>query len=201
MRFLLAATLLAALAASPARTQPAEPLTHPFSCPPEGVLVTDDQGNTRRYDGADPADPLVCRMRFTVRGRAEVPLRLLLGVFQLPEGPGAAPRRAAAAGLVPWRVGQVSRFIAPGHDGLPDQIEWEVQGLSMANTPAGLFRTLTILERTTTRGPDGAPAQGSFIHRIDVETSTFIAYAGGIQHGGRSIQAMPVQAQRITRGN
>ncbi len=170
----------------------------PFHCPAAGVVVQDDAGGTRRYQGADPADPLVCLVRYTPRGRSELSLRLLGGIFAQGDGARGEARRAAAAALLPWRVGTVVKFSTPGQDGLLDDIEWEVAALTQVNVPAGDFQTLTILERARTRGPDGAPAQGSFIHRIDAATGVFLAYAGEIQHAGRSTRAVAMTARSIT---
>ena len=112
------------------------PFAHP--CPAPGGRVEQRGGPTTFYDGADPADPALCRMRF-----GGVPAEAWFGIW-LTAWPGAQQARTALDHLIHGRTGDIEGFVVRM---TPERTYYDIlrnEGLEDLRVAGRVFRTVKI---------------------------------------------------------
>ncbi len=183
---LLPALLLAALATAPASAQE-------FRCPPAGQAVALSDGRTLLQQGADPADPLLCLRQSTRRGDTPTQERLWLNALPEGEPEQRAARRAAIAGLLPFRPGATAQTAEPRPNGETRTTTFTVRDIGPKTLPAGSFTVVTLLEETSF--PAGKIVA---LHGLDAATGTYLSFWGEFQMGGMHTRAIESQATAVT---
>jgi len=116
-----------------------------FRCPPAGAVMQNTLGGSFRYDGADPADPVVCRSRVS-----DTVYREPYGLIPSSVDNDLSSRRRTLARLFPAVPGNVSRGIftlASGNETYQYDERWSVVGFERITVPAGTFQTVVLEHR------------------------------------------------------
>jgi hypothetical protein len=182
----LVALCVAVLLASPATAQD-------FACPPAGQMVALSDGRTLLQQGADRFEPLLCLRQTTRRGDAPVQERFWLNAIQEGEPEQRDARRAAMAGLLPFRAGATTQFTETRPTGEARTTTFTVREIGPKTLPAGSFTVVTLLEETSF--PAGKIVG---LHGLDAATGTYLSFWGEFQMGGMHTRAIESQATAIT---